>query len=83
MKLSELCKSTGRTNAFLNSQEDLDWLFTTHIKDCNEDYNWIKENTKSFILIGNEDCPEFIECYNSHDPKFGAKPFFTTRGEDA
>lgn len=68
----------SRTNCFLNKQEDINWLFETHLKN-DEDIGWLKTNIKSFILIGNEDCPISIKCYSKRDPKFGDKPFLVAK----
>lgn len=66
----------SRTNKFLNSNEDIDWLMETHLKHL-EEIEDLKLSTKSFILVGNEDYPTLIECYNKKDPDFGEYPFFT------
>jgi outer membrane protein OmpA-like peptidoglycan-associated protein len=46
---------------FLNSLEDIGWLLQTHLKGCNIIFN-------SFILTGNEDCPDKVGCPPGSSP---------------
>lgn len=71
----------SRTNKFLNSQDDINWLMETHLKD-EEEIEQLKLSTKSFILVGNEDSPTLIECYNRKDPNFGEEPFFVWKDNE-
>lgn len=48
----------------LNDPEDIDWLFSTHLRDFPE---WRKK-TKSFILSGNEDAPSAIILMAKKEP---------------
>lgn len=52
---------------FLNSLEDIGWLLQTHLKGCNIMFN-------SFILTGNEDCPDKVELFRQINPKASNKP---------
>jgi hypothetical protein len=55
----------------LNTPEDLDWLFATHLKDFGNVRN-------AFIvacLTGNEDCPTAIQCYSTDDYRAAAFRF--------
>ena len=51
-------------HTFLNTQEDCDWLKSTHLKNRPE------LEFKSFVLYGNEDAPEKVELYFSNDPLY-------------
>jgi hypothetical protein len=64
-----------RQAKFLNKSEDLNWLFITHLKD----FKHIFEVTKSFILIGNANCPELIELYDTKEIYLGQKPILTVK----
>jgi hypothetical protein len=50
---------------FLNSVEDMDWLFEVHLKDR----GLTRSNFKSAILIGNEDCPSRVDLFLDKEPK--------------
>jgi hypothetical protein len=56
---------------FLNSFEDINWLFDVHLPD----YPLWHHRTKSFILEGNEDCPKSVELYEKANPLVTDKPF--------
>lgn len=49
---------------FLESNEDLKWLFDVHAKGLSPQE---KQRTKVAILFGNEDAPERIELYERND----------------
>lgn len=52
----------------LNDAEDVEWLKDTHLKGKSH------PDFKSFILCGNEDCPDLLELYVGEDPLFGDSP---------
>jgi hypothetical protein len=56
---------------FLNAPADIEWLFDVHLSD----YPLWRDRTKSFILYGNEDCPQRVELFESSDPTVSEKPF--------
>lgn len=56
---------------FLNTKDDLYWLFNTHLSGIHF------QTVKSFIMVGNEDCPDLIELYSDENPLFGQEPTFT------
>jgi hypothetical protein len=62
----------------LNKPADIDWLFDTHLKA----YPKLRGEYKSFILYGNEDCPDKIELYKAQDPLVGDSFLEFTRNED-
>jgi hypothetical protein len=53
---------------FLNSINDIGWLQTTHLKQYHFVFN-------SFIIYGNEDCPDKIELFKRLEPTINSKPF--------
>jgi len=55
-------------NEFLNSLEDIGWLCSTHLKGKNSPV------FNSFILSGNEDCPDKVELFKKQDPHYKSKP---------
>jgi hypothetical protein len=62
---------------FLNDPEDVKWLLETHLAHFG-----ISQNTqliKSFVLVGNEDCPQRVLCYLTTDPQYTIHPFVTYR----
>jgi hypothetical protein len=64
---------------FYNEPEDIAWLFETHLKH----FPLCEKQTKSFILRGNEDCPQGVELYDTKMPLIDDKPlikFFNKRG---
>jgi len=62
---------------FYNTIEDLRWILTTHLKDFPCLY------FNSFIVYGNEDCPEKVELFKKLNPNYDAKPYATfVIGED-
>jgi len=54
-------------STFINSVDDMSWLFDTHLKENKEFY----PEYNSAILYGNEDCPEKIELYKKKNPLVG------------
>lgn len=52
---------------FLNSKEDCKWLRETHLKDKNLN-NELPFEIKSFVIYGNEDCPDRILIYPTINP---------------
>jgi hypothetical protein len=53
---------------FLNGKEDVKWLKETHLKE----FKGLKIG--SFMLHGNEDCPEKLELFPVKMPRYDAKP---------
>lgn len=53
-------------NAFLFSEEDVQWLNETHLKGVVLPTKY--KNFKSAILQGNEDCPYALNLYVSQSP---------------
>lgn len=47
----------------LNSKDDMDWLFETHLKNRPD-----RSRFKSAVLIGNEDCPKEVYLYKKVNP---------------
>jgi hypothetical protein len=58
-------KITPVGDKLLNEREDIDWLFSTHLRHL---IQW-RTKTKSFILSGNEDYPSAIILMGQRDPK--------------
>lgn len=54
----------------LSSDQDMDWLWTTHLKP----FVGTRKEYKSAIVYGNEDCPERIELFKQVDPHYKTKP---------
>jgi hypothetical protein len=52
---------------FLNALEDIGWLQTTHLKMFSLSFN-------SFIIYGNEDCPQKVEIFKRINPTVNSKP---------
>ena len=59
---------------FYNESEDIKWILETHLKNAAEFH---RKNLKSFVLEGNEDCPQRIICYAVSDPECATHPFVT------
>jgi hypothetical protein len=53
---------------FLNNPEDCEWLRHVHLGG-RTDYKF-----ESFVLYGNEDCPEKVDLYLTADPRTTDKP---------
>ena len=51
-----------------NSLEDIGWLLSTHLKEKNPPV------FNSFILHGNEDCPQKVELFKKQMPYCHSKP---------
>ena len=49
---------------FLNSVEDMDWLFEVHLKNRGFD----RRDYKSAIITGNEDSPSKVDLFLHSDP---------------
>ena len=49
-------------SGLLNEPEDVQWLLHAHLKGMNV------APFRSFILVGNEDCPESVFLYEDSDP---------------
>ena len=56
---------------FSNKEADIQWLKDTHLKGK---YIYFPEFA-SFVIYGNEDCPDRIELYKDFDPHYKTKPF--------
>ena len=56
---------------FYNTIEDLRWILTTHLKD------FPRLCFNSFIVYGNEDCPEKVELFTKLNPNYNSKPCAT------
>ena len=52
------------THIFLNTQEDCDWLRSTHLGG-REDLKF-----EAFVLYGNEDSPTKVDLYFTSDPLY-------------
>jgi hypothetical protein len=52
------------SESFLDTPDDLDWLFETHLKHLADE----RSKYKSAVLFGNEDCPYMVWLYTSSDP---------------
>jgi len=61
---------------FLTAQEDIDWLFETHLKHLGKNDESYKR-CQSFVIFGNEDSPDKVELYDTRNPLVMDKPFFT------
>lgn len=48
---------------FLNGTEDVQWLKDTHLKG--RQY----PSFGSFVIVGNEDCPQRVDLYASREPE--------------
>jgi hypothetical protein len=49
----------------LNTLEDCKWLRETHLE------GWALTNFRSFVIQGNEDCPDKVTLYERTDPDMG------------
>ena len=58
---------------FYNLPEDVDWLFSVHLRDFSAEQN----NVHSFTLEGSEDCPLHITTFASDDPTIHDTPLAT------
>ena len=58
---------------FCDSPEDCQWLRETHLKDKNLN-NGPVPPFKSFVMFGNEDCPQSILLYGEKSPNINDKP---------
>ena len=58
---------------FINTPEDMQWLREVHIP------HFVGE---SAIIVGNEDCPEYISIYPTSDPDIYDIPQIWVRKED-
>ena len=67
---------------FLNSGSDCTWLRETHLKPGNVTGFTTLPPFKSFVLIGNEDCPSKILLHKTKNPVSSAKPIAATLCED-
>lgn len=50
--------------AVINESDDLNWLFTTHIKGSVDR----RELVRSACVYGNQDCPSRVELYERSEP---------------
>lgn len=57
---------------FFNKEDDIAWLFSTHLKMLMPRPYWVK----SFTMLGNEDCPEEVALFNKFNPEWDEKPLF-------
>lgn len=58
-------KITPVGDTLLNGKDDIEWLFSTHLKK----FPRLKRKTKSFIFSGNEDYPSHIVLMRQSDPE--------------
>jgi hypothetical protein len=49
---------------FCDTPEDVTWLLETHLKNAEP----APKEFKSFIIYGNEDCPEHLRLYTDKNP---------------
>jgi hypothetical protein len=64
---------------FINTFEDMDWLWDTHLKN----FKTLRLYYKSAILTGNEDCPTRIDLFKRVDPHYMELPLvFLLNAED-
>jgi hypothetical protein len=54
---------------FMNEPEDCRWLRETHLAGCAD-----VPEFQSFLLHGNEDCPDKLELYALREPHYRTKP---------
>lgn len=54
---------------FYTGKEDCDWLKATALRHI-----FVPKDFKSFLLYGNEDCPNSVELYADADPTCYDKP---------
>ena len=57
---------------FLNEKDDIDWLFSTHLKTYKA---MLRKKTKSFELFGNEDAPTKIILHEKKNPHYQSPGF--------
>lgn len=62
----------GTRMAFFNEHEDLVWLKETHLSDAPQ-----VPPFSSFIMYGNEDCPDAIVLYSQEEPTIMDSPVAT------
>lgn len=56
---------------FYGTKEDVQWLRETHLSHLEaKESDWIQ----SFVLSGNDDCPERIEAFSEQTPKYNTLP---------
>jgi hypothetical protein len=58
------------TPTFLNTLDDMRWLYQTHLKK----FPQLWYTFKSAYIFGNEDCPCKIELYTKLEPLYTTKP---------
>lgn len=56
------------------------YVFVPLLESGQEDADWIIQNCKAAIIVGDLEKPELIECYNPN-PFLGQKPYFVKRGD--
>lgn len=63
---------------FMNDPEDLEWLFSTHLKGR---LGAELRGAKSFVLFGNEDSPDRLHVYAVKEPLIST-PYYVVRFKD-
>ena len=58
-------KEKLHSEKFLNSSEDCAWLREVHLPPA--------PDFQSFLMWGNEDCPQMVKLYKGKDPNFKDK----------
>ena len=61
---------------FLNHIDDIGWLLSTHLKGQNPPV------FNSFIISGNEDCPDKVELFKKLMPHYRNKPIATYKANE-
>lgn len=57
-------------HTFINSAEDMSWLFSTHLRTCAPEV----QRCQSAVVFGNEDSPERVELHWDVNPLANAMP---------
>ena len=60
---------------FLNTSDDMRWLWETHLKDFPL-IRMGKFELRSAMIFGNEDCPSRIELFRQEYPLYTTKPSY-------
>lgn len=59
---------------FMNDASDIQWLFSTHLKNIAPTIGKPLTECRSAVVYGNEDCPEAVELHWDKFPLANAMP---------
>ena len=65
---------------YLDTSDDIAWLLDVHCKSLPSLLaSELRRFPRAAILIGNEDCPEAVDFYETASPQNGEKPILCMR----